>query len=311
MRKFLTAILLAGLSCSATPTRTISSSAFVHLDHTYNTVHDEKFKTQLSAGGFILNPKSREHPGSLLCHFVFIGPPAITHQPRYLEFCQIRDRQAYVDEQKTDENFDMKNIDQRLIIKGLSFGYTADFRDYVKILNEQSPQVKSDYSHKNFNWKENSTDHLPGWGFIEFPRAPLQQDLYIWFTHRDQTTDPYSEEQHPNGARKIVGAVIDLSSEPEIRFLESVTLKKFVGARLQLEDGFQIFNFDRLGESEKKLFAKEQATYKAVLIETDPQKLDALAIPYEKTLFQGKKVKKVRFANFNWDAILIRGEANP
>lgn len=314
MIKFLSFGLAALLGVSAC-TSLVSgrtSRAFVHFDHTYNTVHDFNFKEQLSLAGFTLDSKTTEHPGSLLCHFVRIGQAELADHPPYLEFCYIQDKNAYLEEQKTDPDFDSKNPAPRFQIKGLSFGYSGDFRRYIEILKQSYPQITAEHTHKNYDWKTNSKDRLPGWNFVEFSKMPLPGDFYVWFTsndprpNQDQNNRP-KEFRHKNGAARIVGSVIDLRAPEAAHFVQAITFKRFVDDQLILDDGFRIINFANLNANDQKLFEKSKATYKAVIVEADANTLDALGLPYEAIEYRGTKVKRVRFADFNWDIFLTRG----
>lgn len=311
----LISVLTILTSCKTSPPRQETPTppkGFVFVDHTYNTVYDRKFKKQLVAAGFTLNSRTVEHPGSLLCHFVGIGLPQFTDRTPYLEFCLVMDKKAYIESERKDPEAANKSLESLLQNKGLSFGYTGDFEAYIQELKKVRPDIEARFDHKNYEWKTNSTDRLPGWNFITLIKPPFQPDFYVWFTGYDPRNIDRSQElkeaQHKNGANRIAGLVVDLASSKEVEYMEGVTFKKFTDGKLNLDDGRQIINYAQLNPAEKKLFAKSPATYKAVLVEADPEKLDAISLPYESILYRGSKVKRLRFANYTWDIILIRGE---
>src|SRR5690606_38514138 len=117
--------------------------------------------------GFILEKKMTEHPGKAFCRFIcFKG-----ENPRkifYLEFVSIgRGGIPFIE-------------------PGISFGYETDLAKFYK---KVSKKFHSEYNHKNYDWKKNSEDLLPGWNSITF-KKPIIKNVNIWFTEYEDTKKP-------------------------------------------------------------------------------------------------------------------------
>src|SRR5690606_12294588 len=82
-----------------------------------------------------------EHPGKHFCSFIEFRTP--NNDRAYLEFIHVGRGGKAIDH------------------TGLSFRYEHDLKNYYKKLKARVP-FKTFYIHKNYEWKKNSVDYLPG-----------------------------------------------------------------------------------------------------------------------------------------------------
>src|SRR5690606_317684 len=132
-----------------------------------------------------------EHPGKAFCRFItFKG-----ENPRkrfYLEFVSIG--------RGGDTSFDCP---------GISFGYQTNLEKFYKKINNNFP---SKYTHRNYEWKKNEKDHLPGWNFLTFDK-PIIKNVNAWFTEYEATnkSKKMKSPRHKNAVNSLHGLILTLS----------------------------------------------------------------------------------------------------
>ncbi len=294
-------------SCAKQKNKMQESHSEVFFNHTYFHSTDKSFLEILNKAGFSIADNTTDHPGSIQSYFIFIGdlmpgPKETYLTPAYLEFSFIRDPQTYL---KNNEAYAETNDPKSpLKWKGYSLGASQGLKKYSEKI---AKKLKTELKHKNYNWKQNSTDQLPGWNFLVFPESPFNYYFYTWFTESDSNhpNKNRSYESHSNGAKNISGIVLDIQNEDQTQFLELITDNKFKDGILSVGKNHFIYRYNLLTKMEKALLKNKEHQYKAVLIEADTKKLDSIPLPYEKPLFRGKKVKIVRFPKTQWDIFLL------
>ena len=158
----------------------------IFIDHCFNVDQNHRFFKKLERLGFTLDKHMMEHPGKAYCKFiVFKGENP--RQRFYLEFVSIG---------KGGIPFHTP---------GLSLGYESHLAKFHKKINKLLP---GKFWHKNFSWKENSQDHLPGWNFIEF-KTPIIKNINIWFTEYEfeKKRKKLKIPNHRNAVRSLHGII--------------------------------------------------------------------------------------------------------
>lgn len=172
----------------------------IHFDHSYCADHNYRFFKRLERSGFKLSKQMEEHPGKHFCRFIFFDLAPLPGF-RYLEFIHVK---------KGGE----------LVRKpGMSFASTSPLKPFHAKLKKKG--LVSEYKHKNYNWKQNSTDNLPGWNFITFKR---RSNIFTWLTEYESVNEkphPVFKIKHPNKAHKIVAFEIVFTKE-ELSFYTKV-----------------------------------------------------------------------------------------
>ena len=107
----------------------------IQLDHCYSEDKNFAFLKKLSKLGFNLDPQVVEHPGKAFCKFIMLRSKN-KRQKFYLEFVHI------------GKGGDAEHT------PGLSFSYTENLEKFSKKL---SKITKVKFTHKNYQWKTNST----------------------------------------------------------------------------------------------------------------------------------------------------------
>lgn len=161
----------------------------IRFDHTYTEDHNHQFRKKLGKAGFALGDKLVEHPGKAFCMFLIMPPTKMGRQ--YLEFVHIGKGA------KKDG------------VSGFSLATRSALKPFCrKLISKKVPAV---FGHKNYNWKENSVDHLPGWNFIHFPKH--KSKISTWLTEYEMGRKAlnYNHSKHPNQVYKIVGFEMTLS----------------------------------------------------------------------------------------------------
>lgn len=153
----------------------------IYFDHTYTGDQNHKFWKKLGKLGFILHTKKAEHPDAV-CQFIMF------EKPGYLEFAHCLDRSS---------------IDTR---PGFSFGIENDLKTFFNKLRRKN--INCSFSHRNYNWKENSEDDLPGWNFLNFKNTGIRT-FYPWITEYQSSpagkVKVKNSFSHPNGVTHVIG----------------------------------------------------------------------------------------------------------
>lgn len=189
----------------------------IFFDHTFNVDPNHRFLKSLEKMGFELMEGTVEHPGKVMCRFIKIDG-------RYLEFAHIGKGGEFVDK------------------AGFSFGASHLKKYHEKI--KKKAYFETLYLHKNYNWKENNVDELPGWNFLSFQKTGVRT-IYPWFTEYEPHPNRKSRKKspkHANGITKIFGAEFNLNAQGEKLF--STILGAKLKPVMQLPCGFRMyFNF--------------------------------------------------------------------
>lgn len=249
----------------------------IYLDHSYNIDQNFKFHKKLEKLGFTLDEQMVEHPGKAYCKFISLNG----FNPRgkfYLEFVSFGKGAPVIETEA-----------------GLSFGYQENLEKYFHKIKTKLPAT---FSHKNYNWKENSTDRLPGWNMLNFKKRPIQ-NTFTWFTeyefhpNRKKNKTP----KHKNTVESIAGIILVLTKKSK-KNLETILCKK-VSDRIVLNDGTVIYI--ELGKSDR---------YKTIILYArDLKKVKACAGRSGKIeLFNGKEVIRIDPPNYksssSWNLLI-------
>jgi len=177
-------------------------------DHSNTFDRNFAFMRKLEKAGFILGSNEVEHPGKHFCRFIYF--PQDKKHRTYLEFIHVG---------KNGEKIDTT---------GLSFASVDALKKIYK--NLVSKKIECKLSHKNYDWKNNNIDRLPGWNFIEFPKK--MKSLEFWGTEYEK--NPFKKRPtvfkiHLNGVSKILSLEMALSPK-DLPLFESIFKKEKDGA---------------------------------------------------------------------------------
>lgn len=157
----------------------------IRFDHSYSVDRGFAFRKKLGRAGFSLGDHMVEHPGKHFCRFIAM-PISKKSGRQYLEFVHVG---------KGGKDYG---------IPGLSLGALEPLEPFAKKL--KSKKVAAQFSHKNYEWKKNNKDRLPGWNFITFPKS--KSKIFTWLTEyeyskkrKDRLT---KNANHPNKVFRIV-----------------------------------------------------------------------------------------------------------
>ena len=192
----------------------------VYLDHSYNIDQNFKFFKKLEKLGFTLEDYMVEHPGKAYCKFIRVSGTNI-RKYYYLEFVSFGKGAPKLEREA-----------------GLSFGYKENLERYFKKIKTKLP---ASFDHKNYQWKENSTDRLPGWNMLTFKKRPIK-NTFTWFTEYEPNPHvkrPTKVPVHKNGVCGIHGIVLSLT--PVAKKNLEIILGKKVKDKIKLGDGTIIY----------------------------------------------------------------------
>src|SRR5690606_20621993 len=118
-----------------------------------------------------------------------------------------------------------------------SFGYQTNLEKFYKKINNNFP---SKYTHRNYEWKKNEKDHLPGWNFLTFDK-PIIKNVNAWFTEYEATnkSKKMKSPRHKNAVNSLHGLILTLS-RPSRNKLETLLNTKIKDHKL-LMDGVSLF----------------------------------------------------------------------
>ncbi len=186
----------------------------IRFDHMYTMDQNFKFREKLQHAGFRLRDYEVEHPGQFFCRFIQFSE--MDGRKQYLEFIHIG------------------RGGLKWKIPGLSLTSDKSLEALAKKLEKKVPL---EFEHKNYEWKKNDKDRLPGWNFAYFRKHSSQ--IFIWLTEyeawKKRKKAKAKDSRHPNGAYKIVE--LNMSLAPRELALLTLLLGKPQKDVFQLPDG--------------------------------------------------------------------------
>ena len=193
----------------------------VYLDHFFNQDQNFKFFRSLGKRGFTLRENTVKHPGGMTCRFMFLG------NEQYLEFLHVR---------KGSKNPFGK--------PGISLGYKENLARFQARL-EPKIDFKCQFEHRNYDWKENSQEYLPGWNFLSFSNTGIRA-FYPWFTEYERRKKKsIPTVVHPNSVYGLYGVDFNLTDKGE-NFFSSILSKR-------ITDGMRLVNGNRFFFRQRQL----------------------------------------------------------
>ncbi|MBC7371189.1 MAG: hypothetical protein H7326_06470 [Bdellovibrionaceae bacterium] len=135
-----------------------------------------------------------EHPGKAFCKFIYIGI-ANDKRLQYLEFIHVGRGGVWKD------------------LAGISYRAASSLQK----MSATNPfqKLKAVFRHKNYDWKNNSVDRLPGWNFVNFPKH--NSNIYTWLTEYEDAPRlrriKKLEYRHPNRVFKVVAIESSLNEK--------------------------------------------------------------------------------------------------
>lgn len=122
----------------------------IYFDHTFTRDDGHKLLKRMQRLGFTLNPTTVEHEGKHMCRFImFPTQGRSSRKSQYLEFIHV------------------PKGGERVKKPGLMLGAIKGLEALGKKLKRSAP-FDAIFTHKNYEWKTNSKDRLPGWNFLGF-----------------------------------------------------------------------------------------------------------------------------------------------
>lgn len=248
----------------------------VNLDHSYLEDKNFKFFKHLGKVGFNLDSEMVEHPGKAFCKFISVQS-GNSKKNYYLEFIHIG--KGGIEE----------------TVPGLSFNYLSNLEGFSKKL---SKITAIDFNHKNYDWKINSTDVLPGWNMLNFKRKPIQ-NVFTWFTEYEPDLRKKKIKKpkvHPNSVYSIHGIKLILTKKSK-KQLESILFKK-LSSKNKLSDGTFLY----IEEGKQDRFVTVILNCKSL------KKLKNFLLKYSSSIFEDKE--SVIISNFSkiqhmWNLTII------
>nr|BDT27399.1 hypothetical protein BHI3_08650 [Bacteriovorax sp. HI3] len=192
----------------------------IYLDHSYNCDQNFKFFKKLGKLGFVLEKTMMEHPGKAYCKFIMLSGSKKS-QGYYLEFISFGKGAPAIEREA-----------------GLSFGYHENLE---KLFNKIKSKLSAKFVHKNYDWKNNSVDRLPGWNMLTFKKRPIQ-NTFTWFTEYEPVKRKKKIEKilkHKNTVEGLHGIVLSLT--PKSKKNLEIILGKKIKDKVELNDGTFIY----------------------------------------------------------------------
>lgn len=174
----------------------------VQFDHSYTADKNFQFRKKLGKAGFFIGSHTVEHPGNVLCKFIVIAGQG-QDRPQYLEFI----------------HFAKGGLETKT--PGLSLGALQALEPFAQKLNRK--KLKTRFTHRNYDWKTDSKNRLPGWNFIHFPEH--KSHVNTWLTEYEPTKKRKKAHktflENPNQVYKVVSLELSLTTK-DIRFFEKL-----------------------------------------------------------------------------------------
>lgn len=249
----------------------------LHFDHTYSADPGFRFRNKLGKAGFVLGDAMTEHPGKAFCRFIILqaGPTAPRH---YLEFVHIG-----------------RGGNQTRQQGGLSFGAATGLEQLSARLIKN--RIGAEFAHKNYEWKINSTDRLPGWNFVTFPKH--KSNVFTWLTEYESSKKrkkkKLKDSRHPNQVQRLIAMEVDLNPK-DLRLYRAICGRS-KGNVFHLSCGTIL----------RVTKAKRSSLRSAVVTTKDLGRLVKRFVWDELTTYQGQPAVRIKNPNPKmWDVVIVQ-----
>lgn len=178
----------------------------IKLDHIYCIDQDFVYFNYLKQVGFKCEAKTVEHPGGVKCKFIYLEG-ANKKNDFYMEFVSFSEKMSPLN-----------------IRPGISLAIGGSLLEHYKKMQNK---IKCRYIHKNYKWKENSKDYLPGWNMVEFEKNFIR-DIFVWFTEYEYSPERKLRKapHHPNGVIGLTEVVLELKLNSQKK------IEKIIGSKI-------------------------------------------------------------------------------
>lgn len=251
----------------------------IYLDHSYNIDQNFRFYKKLEKLGFILDEGMVEHPGKAYCKFISLHGKNKRNR-YYLEFVSFGKGAPLIEKEP-----------------GLSFGYSKNLESYFKKINKKIP---AKFSHKNYNWKENSVDRLPGWNMLNFKKPPLK-NIFTWFTEYEPRPNMKVKKvpKHKNTVNGIHGIRLELTNSSKKKL--EIILGQKLNEKFDMGDGTIIY----IQKAKVDRFASVIVTCQSLKVAKNK-----IGRSGRKSLFEGNEAITISPPNYEkslgWNLVLIQ-----
>ncbi len=248
----------------------------IHFDHCYTMDRNHLFLKKLGLLGFSLDPRTIIHPGNRHCRFIEFKDNT------YLEFIN----QAPPAKKSS----------------GFSFIYKGKLKSFFE-MSKRKGVFKLKYIHRNYNWKENNKDNLPGWNFVTFSKTGIIK-FYPWFTEYEskkkrKKSPPSKTHSHKNGIVGVHGHEFVLNERGR-EFFSTIFGCKITDI-LKASDG--IFYYFKRGRSNRHT--------KVILKSKDLKKTSKITKIKTQIVYEGHLALNIKNPNegrHNWDVLIIESK---
>lgn len=245
-------------------------------DHCYTNDSNHQFLKKLQKAGFKLDERMVEHPGKAFCRFIAL-PETPNRGRQYLEFVHV------------GKGGDLSNPTPGISLRG-----TQPLEPFCKKLI--SKKIKARFAHKNYDWKKNSKDRLPGWNLILFK---LRSGIFTWITEYEKSKKRKLKStknlKHPNGVYAIQEIDVNLSSK-DLQFYTKLLGKPKID-KFHLKCGTTLKFTKSIGRSQIKSI---------LLLTNDLKKLVQKFQWDELTIYDGRPGVVIKSLDKMWDVIIIQ-----
>lgn len=163
----------------------------LYIDHMFTNDPRHRFFRFLKSQGFRALPGVVEHPGNVFCQFIPLQGK-VGRKATYLEFADVRSKKT------------------PFPAAGLSFGCLKDLESTCRKWNQNG--LKTSFMHKNYEWKKDDVNRLPGWNFAHFSGSGIRS-YYPWVTEYEpwRKRKPVNTKNHPNSVYAIEAVHLNVS----------------------------------------------------------------------------------------------------
>jgi hypothetical protein len=271
----------------------------INFDHCYQFTELEEQYAKLRKRGFSIDLESMvEHPGARRCQFLHL------ESSQYLEFIYNSDKEANRERCISEGR---SGDDLSIYESGFSLKVEGSLETFYNVKKVSFPEYGIHFTHRNYNWKANSTDKLPGWNFLEF-KKDIYPGFYIWLTEYEKSESRKSNtvlRVHENTCTGLIGLLWKKEKEG-IKNLASLLDRSFQNPQVKLDDGVIMW----LAESDsllgKEFQGRKDYPFWAVILKcTDFQTFKNVAKPEKIIEFEGKSAGLIPFGRRGWDIIVV------
>jgi len=279
----------------------------LEFDHCYQHISSVEEYDQLGKRGFFVNETPMvEHPGALQCRFLRFhsATQELGERVLYLEFICNYDAEIYRQHRASKG----ESVDPHLMFEpGFSLRAKESLEDFYKKKRDLFWDEGIKFFHRNYDWKANPLDRLPGWNFVDFKKN-IFPEINVWLTEYESVGKRQSGSdyrRHMNTCVHFKGFVWK-KNDKGMKNMSSLMDLRFQDGKILMKDGISLWVTEPTSALGKEFAGRKAYPFwAAVLTCSDFHAFKKEASPDKIVEFEGRPAGLIQMGSRGWDILVV------